>query len=76
MNTVTPRAGCTTLTSATHTNTTHPETKGIPRQKEKDCMGTHDEHECDTHEHHGDEPGHVHDPHECDTHEHHGHLAA
>ena len=31
----------------------------------------HDPHECDTHEHHGDEPGHVHDPHECDDHEHH-----
>lgn len=36
-------------------------------------MGEHDLHECDTHEHHGDEEGHVHDPHECDTHEHHGH---
>ncbi|MCY4651089.1 MAG: cation diffusion facilitator family transporter [bacterium] len=33
----------------------------------------HDPHECDTHEHHGDEPGHVHDPHECDDHEHHDH---
>ena len=28
-------------------------------------------HECDDHEHHGDESGHVHDPHECDEHEHH-----
>ena len=36
-------------------------------------MGGHDTHECDTHEHHGDEEGHVHDDHECDTHEHHGH---
>ncbi len=33
----------------------------------------HDVHECDDHEHHGDEPGHVHDSHECDDHEHHGH---
>ena len=32
----------------------------------------HDQHECDTHEHHGDEAGHVHDMHECDDHEHHG----
>ena len=31
----------------------------------------HDAHECDEHEHHGDEPGHAHDPHECDEHEHH-----
>ena len=36
-------------------------------------MRAHTDHECDTHEHHGDEPGHVHDPHECDDHEHHGH---
>ena len=36
-------------------------------------MQKHDTHECDTHEHHGDEPGHVHDPHECDGHEHHEH---
>ena len=28
----------------------------------------HDPHECDGHEHHGDEPGHVHNPHECDGH--------
>ncbi len=34
----------------------------------------HDPHECDEHEHHGDEPGHVHDPHECDDHEHHAHV--
>lgn len=31
----------------------------------------HDAHECDEHEHHGDEPSHVHDLHECDEHEHH-----
>ena len=31
----------------------------------------HDQHECDEHEHHADEPNHVHDPHECDEHEHH-----
>ena len=31
----------------------------------------HDEHECDGHEHHDDESGHVHDEHECDGHEHH-----
>ena len=31
----------------------------------------HNRHECDDHEHHGDEPGLVHDPHECDEHEHH-----
>ena len=37
------------------------------------AMQVHDIHECDTHEHHGDEPGHVHDPHECDGHEHHVH---
>ena len=36
-------------------------------------LHSHMTHECDTHEHHGDEPGHVHDPHECDTHEHHAH---
>ena len=30
-------------------------------------------HECDDHEHHGDEEGHMHDSHECDGHEHHGH---
>ena len=36
-------------------------------------MQKHDIHECDTHEHHGDEPGHVHDIHECDDHEHHEH---
>ncbi len=35
----------------------------------------HDAHECDTHEHHADEPGHVHDAHECDTHEHHAHAS-
>ena len=34
-------------------------------------MGGHDPHECDTHEHHGDEEGHEHEEHECDTHEHH-----
>ena len=33
-------------------------------------MQKHDIHECDTHEHHGDEPGNVHHPHECDTHKH------
>ena len=33
----------------------------------------HDAHECDEHEHHGDEPGHVHATHECDEHEHHAH---
>ena len=31
----------------------------------------HEQHECDGHEHHGDEPNHVHDQHECDGHEHH-----
>ena len=31
----------------------------------------HEAHECDDHEHHGDEDGHVHDAHECDGHEHH-----
>ena len=30
-------------------------------------MREHDSHECDTHEHHADELGHVHDEHECDT---------
>ena len=30
-----------------------------------------DIHECDEHEHHADEPGHVHDIHECDDHDHH-----
>ncbi len=39
-------------------------------------MQHHDHHECDAHEHHGDEPGHVHDPHECDEHEHHEHAHA
>lgn len=33
----------------------------------------HDKHECDDHEHHGDEAGHVHEQHECDEHEHHDH---
>ena len=33
-------------------------------------MQHHESHECDTHEHRGDEPIHVHDPHGCDTHEH------
>ena len=35
----------------------------------------HGEHECDGHEHHGEEPGHVHGPppHECDGHEDHDH---
>ena len=28
-------------------------------------------HECDDHEHHGDEPDHMHDMHECDDDEHH-----
>ncbi len=37
-------------------------------------MQKHDVHECDSHEHHGDEPGHVHDAHECDTHYHHHHT--
>lgn len=31
----------------------------------------HAPHQCDGHEHHGDEPGHEHDVHECDEHEHH-----
>ena len=35
--------------------------------------GGHDKHECDDHEHHGDEAGHEHDQHECDDHEHHDH---
>ena len=30
---------------------------------------SHDQHECDDHEHHA----RVHDAHECDDHEHHGH---
>ena len=34
-------------------------------------MQQHAAHECDDHEHHGDEPGHVHDAHECDDHDHH-----
>ena len=44
--------------------------KEIPKWKEY-WMSGHDAHECDGHEHHGDEPGHVHDSHECDDHEHH-----
>ena len=36
-------------------------------------MQKHDVHECDAHDHHGDEPSHVHDIHECDGHEHHEH---
>ena len=34
-------------------------------------MLQHDIHECDTHERHADEAGHVHDMHERDTHERH-----
>ena len=39
--------------------------------KKGDTMQQHAAHECDEHEHHGDEPGHVHDAHEYDDHDHH-----
>ena len=46
----------------------------IIRMSEPETDGhLHDAHECDEHEHHGDEPGHVHATHECDEHEHHAH---
>ena len=46
--------------------------RGVIRMSEPETAGhVHDAHECDEHEHHGDEPSHVHDLHECDEHEYH-----
>ena len=41
-------------------------------RENKPAGHVHDDHECDEHEHHGEEAGHVHRTHECDGHEHHG----